>query len=52
MKKTIFLFDVDSVLVEPGGYRQTFWASLNYFVGLMGVETNCPTENDLEFLES
>ena len=38
----IFLFDIDGVLVHPGGYRAAVRATLGYFLHQMGLPSTMP----------
>jgi hypothetical protein len=50
---TVFLFDIDGVLVEPLGYRKAVEDSLNYFTRRMGLGTDIfPTADLIAVMES
>jgi hypothetical protein len=38
MSNTLFLFDLDGVLVYPGGYKAALQATVDHFAGLMGLQ--------------
>ncbi|MEA4906605.1 MAG: hypothetical protein VB089_03230 [Anaerolineaceae bacterium] len=42
--KCVYLFDVDGVLVYPGGYRKAVEATMRYFLAGMGLEHLTPDE--------
>lgn len=44
LETNICLFDVDGVLVQPGGYRAAVRATLEYFLGKMGLAHLTPGE--------
>ena len=48
----IALFDLDGVLIQPGGYRAAVAATVNYFSQKMGLGEQAPNEDDLAFLEA
>ena len=51
--KTVTLFDLDGVLIKPGGYRAAFHAAMNYFLDKMGLNLEIgPQEHDLVIFES
>jgi hypothetical protein len=52
MKKTILLFDMDGVLVEPGRYRASLENSLNFFGRNMGWDSLYPGEATIAWFES
>lgn len=51
-KKVIFLFDLDGVLVKPGGYRAASKDTLQYFTQKMGIKVNFPGEDGLAHFEA
>jgi len=51
-KKVVLLFDLDGVLVKPGGYRTASRDTLLHFIAEMGVEVNLPGEDDLSHYEA
>jgi hypothetical protein len=51
-RRPVFLFDIDGVLVEPGGYRQASQAALNYFARRMGLEDQILSEHIFSLFES
>ncbi len=51
-KKIILLFDLDGVLVKPGGYRAASRDTLLFFLDKMSVTTNLPGEDGLAQFES
>jgi hypothetical protein len=51
--QTIFLFDIDGVLVEPRGYRAAVQAALQYFTRQMGLPpTHLPGEEEISLFEA
>jgi len=52
MTVPVFLFDIDGVLVEPHGYRQSIRLTLNHFTSRMGLGDLCPDEADISLFES
>ena len=36
LKHNLYLLDIDSVLIDPGGYRESFSHTINYFMRAMG----------------
>jgi hypothetical protein len=52
MSRTVFLFDVDGVLVEPHGYRLSTKATIDFFAGRMGLSGMYPGEDTIALLES
>lgn len=55
MPKTtrIFLFDIDGVLIQPGGYRAAVRATLGYFLNQMGLpESLAPDDAIMSFYEA
>jgi hypothetical protein len=51
--KTVFLFDIDGVLVEPSGYRAAVQATLRYFTRRMGLPDEIvPDEDSMSLFES
>ena len=51
-RRTVFLFDLDGVLVEPHGYRLSTEATLDYFSARMGLPSLYPGEDGLALFES
>ncbi|HVN53261.1 MAG TPA: hypothetical protein VMT46_02940 [Anaerolineaceae bacterium] len=51
-RRTVFLFDLDGVLVEPHGYRLSTKATLDYFTTRMGLCSLYPGEDGIALLES
>jgi hypothetical protein len=49
---TIALFDLDGVLVQPGGYRAATKAAIVYYLEQMGLKTTFPGEDFFEHLEA
>lgn len=49
-RETIFLFDIDGVLVEPLGYRRAVHAALAYFARQMGLPDSCLPPEDIPAL--
>lgn len=52
MKKTILLFDMDGVLVEPRRYRASLKSTIDYFGRIMGWNFLYPGEETIAFFES
>ncbi len=52
MPRQIFLFDVDSVLVNPLGYRAALQATVNYFSQLMHWGNQAPDLDTIEHFEA
>ncbi|MDR3577166.1 MAG: hypothetical protein P4L50_25170 [Anaerolineaceae bacterium] len=53
MVKTVVLFDLDGVLIKAGGYRAAFHASMDYFLSIMGLNSETgPQEHDLVIFET
>lgn len=51
--QTIFLFDIDGVLVEPRGYRAAVQAALQYFTREMGLQpAHLPGEEEISLFEA
>lgn len=48
----IYLFDMDSVLLEPGGYRLALISTINYFSQRMGLGDLAPTVEEIEAIEA
>ena len=48
----IFLFDMDAVLLEPGGYRTALIETINYFSSRLGLGHLAPTLAEIEAIES
>ena len=48
----VFLIDLDSVLVEPRGYRMAIQSTLAYFTGKMGLGDLYPGEDAIASLEA
>jgi hypothetical protein len=52
MKKTILLFDMDGVLVEPRRYRASLQSSMDFFGKIMGWDSLYPGEETIAWFES
>jgi len=52
MDLTVTLFDLDGVLIRPGGYRAAVKATVNYFSRKMGLGDLEPAEEELAFFEA
>jgi hypothetical protein len=52
MKKTILLFDMDGVLVEPRRYRASLQSSMDFFGKIMGWDFLYPGEQTIAWFES
>ena len=48
----LYLFDMDAVLLYPGGYRAALMATVNYFSREMGLGDCAPTMHEIEVFES
>lgn len=48
----VFIFDIDGVLVEPGGYRESTRATVDYFAERMGFGDLYPGEDVIALFES
>jgi hypothetical protein len=48
----IALFDLDGVLVSPGGYRAAAKAAIQYFLELMGIKVAAPDNRIFEHFEA
>ncbi len=52
MRQTVFLFDIDGVLVQPGGYRRAVQATLDYFTRRMGLDGQVLSEETIATFEA
>lgn len=52
MNPTVFLFDLDGVLVKPGGYRAAVRATVNYFTRQMGLGDLAPSDETIAIFEA
>ncbi|NMB54163.1 MAG: hypothetical protein GYA15_05630 [Leptolinea sp.] len=52
MRKTILLFDMDGVLVEPRRYRASLQSTMDYFGRIMGWDSLYPGESTIAWFES
>ncbi|NTV84159.1 MAG: hypothetical protein HGA23_07660, partial [Bacteroidales bacterium] len=50
--RPVFIFDLDGVLVQPGGYRQGITATMRYFTQSWGLEALAPDEEAIALCES
>src|SRR3990172_11882052 len=50
--KTVWLFDIDGVLIHPGGYRAALKATVNHFSRLMGLGDLAPDDDTIEVFEA
>ncbi|HLB47535.1 MAG TPA: hypothetical protein VJL59_11070, partial [Anaerolineales bacterium] len=48
----IYLFDMDAVLLHPGGYRAALIATVNHFSRGMGLGDLAPTYDEIETFEA
>lgn len=48
----LYLFDMDAVLLHPGGYRAALMATVNYFSRELGLGECAPTMHEIEVFES
>lgn len=51
-QSAIYLFDMDAVLLHPGGYRAALMATVNFFSREMGLGDCAPTMHEIEVFES
>ncbi|MGB9896767.1 hypothetical protein [Thermanaerothrix sp.] len=50
---SIYLFDLDGVLIQPGGYRRALRDTINDWAGRMGITHDvAPNEEDIALLEA
>ena len=52
MEPTVFLFDLDGVLVQPGGYRAAVRATVNYFAKQLGLGNIAPADETVAIFEA
>ena len=52
MKPTVFLLDMDGVLVKPGGYRASVRATVNYFSNRLGLGAIAPDDDTIALFEA
>lgn len=52
MQPTVFLFDMDGVLVKPGGYRAAVRATINYFSNRLGLGDIAPDDATIALFEA
>ncbi len=53
MTRKILLFDIDSVLVEPLGYRAALKATLQHFAEKLGIDSSTlPDQDTIEYFEA
>lgn len=52
MKPTVFLLDMDGVLVKPGGYRASVRATVNYFSNQLGLGNIAPDDETIALFEA
>jgi hypothetical protein len=52
MKKTILLFDMDGVLVEPRRYRASLQSTMDFFGKIMGWDSLYPGEKTIAWFEA
>lgn len=52
MHPTVFLFDMDGVLVKPGGYRAAVRATVNYFSSQLGFGNIAPDDATIALFEA
>jgi hypothetical protein len=48
----IYLFDMDSVLLEPGGYRAALMETINHFSQLLGLGNLAPDYTEMDAIEA
>ena len=51
-KLRILLFDMDGVLITPGGYRAAFIATMNHFGQKLGFAGLAPSVSEIEVFEA
>ncbi|MCX8025039.1 MAG: hypothetical protein N3A60_07540, partial [Thermanaerothrix sp.] len=50
---SVYLFDLDGVLIQPGGYRRALRDTINDWASRMGLEQDlAPTEEEIAILEA
>lgn len=52
MKPNVFLFDLDGVLVRPGGYRAAVRETVNYFSRQLGLGAMAPDDDTVAIFEA
>lgn len=52
MQPDVYLFDVDGVLIRPGGYRAAVRATVNHFSNRFGLGDLAPQDDTLSIFES
>lgn len=52
MQPDVFLFDVDGVLVRPGGYRASVRATVNYFTNFLALGDLAPDDETIAIFEA
>lgn len=52
MQRTVLLFDVDGVLIQPGGYREALRRTLDVFADQMGQRPISLTDDEIHHFES
>lgn len=52
MQPAVILFDLDGVLVQPGGYRAAVRETLNYFTQQMGLPSLAPDDETIAIFEA
>ncbi len=52
MKPAVLLFDMDGVLVQPGGYRAAVRATVNYFTNQLGLGDQAPDDETVAIFEA
>ncbi len=52
MEPVVYLFDLDGVLVQPGGYREAVRATVNYFARQLGFSNLAPDDETIAIFEA
>jgi hypothetical protein len=52
MEPTVLLFDLDGVLIKPGGYRAAVRATVNYFTNRLGLGDLAPDDETIAIFEA
>ena len=52
MEPTVFLFDLDGVMVKPGGYRAAVRATVNHFTNQLGLGDLAPDDETVAIFEA
>ena len=52
MRHNLYLLDIDSVLIYPGGYRESFSCTINYFMRAMGWQDSNSHQSAAQVFEA